>query len=120
MKAISVKQPWAGYIASGEKTIETRSWKTSFRGELLIVSSKHPKIEPAGFALAIVRMVDCRRMTQADEKAAMSVCLFNLYAWVFDSVTPIKPFRVNGKLRLYNVDVIGKIIHAKLKGISIP
>ena len=34
MKALSVHQPFAGLIASGEKTIETRRWPTSYRGDL--------------------------------------------------------------------------------------
>ena len=32
MKALSVKQPWANKIASGEKSIETRYWKTDYPG----------------------------------------------------------------------------------------
>ncbi len=36
MKALSIKQPWAHYIASGQKTIETRTWETKYRGPLLI------------------------------------------------------------------------------------
>lgn len=43
MKAITIIQPWATLIALGEKRIETRSWKTSYRGELLIHAGK--KIE---------------------------------------------------------------------------
>jgi len=39
MKALSVKQPWANKIASGEKTIEVRTWYTHYRGPLLIVLS---------------------------------------------------------------------------------
>lgn len=61
MKAISVKQPWANLIASGVKTIETRWWYTRYRGWLLIVSSKQPRIAPAGCAVARARLVDCRR-----------------------------------------------------------
>lgn len=39
MKALSVKQPYADLIACGRKTIETRTWKTNYRGPLLICSS---------------------------------------------------------------------------------
>lgn len=42
MKALSLKQPWANAIAKGFKTIETRTWETSFRGDLLICSSLKP------------------------------------------------------------------------------
>lgn len=36
MKAITIKQPWASLIVSGLKDIENRSWKTNFRGRVLI------------------------------------------------------------------------------------
>ena len=32
MKAITVIQPWATLLASGRKRIETRSWRTNYRG----------------------------------------------------------------------------------------
>jgi len=60
MKAISIKQPWANRIDSGEKTIETRTLTMDYRGEILIVSSKSPEIRPARYALAIARLVECR------------------------------------------------------------
>jgi hypothetical protein len=41
MKALSIKQPWAYFIAAGIKDIENRSWKTKFRGRIYIhVSAK--------------------------------------------------------------------------------
>lgn len=40
MKAISLWQPWATFIAIGEKWLETRSWSTSYRGPLLIHAAK--------------------------------------------------------------------------------
>lgn len=40
MKAISLWQPWASCIAFGAKRIETRSWKTSYRGPLAIHAGK--------------------------------------------------------------------------------
>jgi hypothetical protein len=36
MKALTLWQPWATLIANGTKTIETRSWSTSYRGPLAI------------------------------------------------------------------------------------
>ncbi len=36
MKALTVIQPWATLLASGKKRCETRSWKTNYRGEILI------------------------------------------------------------------------------------
>lgn len=40
MKALTLYQPWASLIACGVKTIETRSWATSYRGPLLIHAAK--------------------------------------------------------------------------------
>jgi hypothetical protein len=40
MKTISVIQPWASAITLGLKRVETRSWKTNYRGPLLIHASK--------------------------------------------------------------------------------
>ena len=51
-------------------------------GGLLIVSTKMPKIEPAGYALAIVRVVDCRPMTERDELEACCSWYPDAHAWV--------------------------------------
>ena len=40
MKALSLYQPWATLIALGAKKIETRSWKTHYRGPLAIHATK--------------------------------------------------------------------------------
>ena len=47
MKAISILQPWASLVALGHKKIETRSWNTKYRGELLIHASMGKKKEGA-------------------------------------------------------------------------
>jgi len=39
MKAITIKQPWASLICEGIKDIENRSWRTKFRGRILIHAS---------------------------------------------------------------------------------
>ena len=40
MKALSLWQPWASAITLGLKRIETRSWRTNYRGRLLIHAAK--------------------------------------------------------------------------------
>ena len=110
MKAISVKQPWANLIASGRKTIETRKWDTDYRGDILIVSSKLPNIEPAGCALAVARLVDCRPMTIGDEPAAGCSIYPNAFAWVLTDIRGIKPFPVRGQLGIYDVEVTKEAI----------
>ena len=45
MKVLSLQEPWASLIKENVKHIETRSWKTSYRGKLYIhaSSTKIPK-----------------------------------------------------------------------------
>ena len=40
MKALTLTQPWASLVALQEKKIETRSWYTGYRGELIIHAAK--------------------------------------------------------------------------------
>ena len=39
MKTLSVRQPWAWLICQGMKTVENRTWRTSYRGRLAIHAS---------------------------------------------------------------------------------
>jgi ASCH domain len=106
MKAISLKQPWANLVAEGKKTIETRTWETKHRGDILIVSSKSPTSpEPVGMALAIAEIIDCRPMTVADENAACCKIYPRAHAWTLRNIRKITPFPVKGSLGIYNVDL---------------
>ena len=44
MKALCVHQPWASMIARGAKIIETRSWRTRYRGPIAILATKRRRI----------------------------------------------------------------------------
>ncbi len=105
MKCISIKQPWANMIASGQKTIETRTWPTNYRGEIAIASSKTPKIEPAGCVIALATLVDCRPMTERDENAACCDVYLGAWAWVLEGIKKIEPIKVRGQLGIYNIDL---------------
>lgn len=110
IKAISLHQPWANLVASGEKTIETRTWKTSYRGPLLICSSKIPTCglpsSQLGVALCVVDLLDCRPMTRADECDALCELYPGAYAWVLGNPTPItNPFRVRGRQRIFEIGI---------------
>lgn len=50
MKAITVHQPWATAIARGSKMIETRSWRTRYRGPIAI--------HAAARALSVDELID--------------------------------------------------------------
>jgi len=47
MKTLSIRQPFASLICRGIKTIENRSWDTSYRGKLLIHASGKPLAWPS-------------------------------------------------------------------------
>ena len=42
MKVLSVTMPWAWFIMRFGKDIENRTWRTNYRGRILIHSSKKP------------------------------------------------------------------------------
>jgi hypothetical protein len=105
VKALSVKNPWAAMIADGRKTIETRTWPTRHRGEILIVASKRGGGPNAGHAVCVARLVDCRPMTRRDERAACIDLYSGAWAWLLEDIRPIKPFPVRGRLKLYDVQM---------------
>ena len=67
MKAITISQPYASLIASGEKWIENRTWHTSYRGALAIhagkgtqyMTRKELAAVPHGCIVATARLVEC-------------------------------------------------------------
>lgn len=123
MKALSVRQPWASFIAHGWKTVECRSWPTKYRGELIICSSKgddilevdppaNELILPGGMALGVVDLFDCRRMTKEDFDAAMvpedkewEANVLKGYAWHLKPIYELIPTPVKGKLGIFNLDI---------------
>jgi len=109
MKALSVKQPYANLIASGKKTLEVRSWRTHYRGELLIVSSKRsdvaPDMEPKGCTVAIVTVADCRPMKKLDKRAACADYQPEAFVWVLTNPRRVKPVPVKGSLGIYYCDL---------------
>lgn len=105
MKAISIKDPWAELIANGEKTIETRTWKTKYRGKILVVASKLPKTKNSGLAIAVTEIVDCRPMELNDAKEACCNIYDRANSWDLKNTRRIKPFPIKGKLNVYHVDV---------------
>lgn len=116
-RALSVKQPWATLIARGEKMAEFRSRATSYRGRLVIVSSKEPdenapeslfRTRPGtgifGCAIAVTRIADC---VPADPERHRRIPGFagQEFAWLLDRPRLIEPFPVTGQLGIYEIDV---------------
>ena len=84
MKVITLKQPWATLVAEGLKKYEFRSWKYSYRGELLIHAGKGideeamKKFEnlnlkyPQSRIVAKVRILDCIELNDEINKKITS------------------------------------------------
>ena len=127
MKVISIKEPFATWIMNKMKLIETRSWKTNYRGELYIHASGKSLAKEFlnnqyvfelikdldmnyGNIICKVNLVDCIYM---DEKFLKKIKKnkqeYNLgkyelgrYAWVFEDIVPITPIEAKGKLNIWN------------------
>lgn len=88
-KAISIKQPYATLLLMGIKKFETRSWKTKFRGEICIHSSKAVDKEgmkilkevlgqkfnsldfPTGAILGKIQILDCFQCVKKDNNRVL-------------------------------------------------
>ena len=112
MKALSIQPLYATLIAMGYKFIELRSWKTDYRGWILICASKAiNKMERTtlmnGHAIAIAELTEVRPFddkTDRDDALLDDDEHFEGYSWVFNRIIPIKPFPVKGQLRLFEVN----------------
>jgi ASC-1-like (ASCH) protein len=79
MKALSLRQPYAELIVSGEKTIELRNWNTKFRGEFLVHAAKkifnddckkfdlNPSKITTGKILGKVNLIDTKKYETVEE-----------------------------------------------------
>lgn len=104
--ALSIRQPWASMIASGEKTIETRTWPTKHRGPLLILSTKAPTGQgPTGCALALVTVTGCRRFLESDVHAACCDWDPGKFAWLLADIRPIHPVPARGAQWLFRIEL---------------
>lgn len=120
MKALSICNPYADYIRMGHKRIETRSWKTNYRGEILLHCSLRKMKTPYGMPIAddsirgktfaTARLIDCVEITDEFKKNLTDTELRSgfydngRYAWILDDVKVIEPKSIKGSLGLFNVD----------------
>ena len=127
MKALSVRQPWANMLVYGHKSIEIRSWRTHYRGPLLICAGKKidrdayipfflrakDQWDPRGVAVGTVNLADCRSLVREDgvagmfrEEDFMVGRHSKLFAWIVTNPRRLaEPFAVKGQLSLFDVDV---------------
>ena len=126
MKTLTIKEPYASLIVNGKKRIETRSWKTNYRGKIYIhaglnkESINNPKISHLikdinfefGNIIGEVEIIDCVYMTEEYihelknnnyNEYLVGEYKVGRYAWVLDNAKILdEKIQVKGKLGLWN------------------
>jgi len=138
MKALTISQPYASLIASGEKWVENRTWQTSYRGELAIhagLGSRYLKKEqladyPTGCVIAIARLVACVSAAsisiQGHDRKLGSVVIPGSkvtwlealthkhaegpWCWILEDVRTIDPVQVRGAQQLWEFDYKSEVV----------
>ncbi|HLO84571.1 MAG TPA: hypothetical protein VK203_06095 [Nostocaceae cyanobacterium] len=131
IRAISLHQPWASFIAWKWKHCETRSWTTTYRGELLICAAKKqtrelekyynriimqvkpntwnelPKFQnlPFGEVVAIVHLSECNLITirpACQLERDTGDWTPGRYAWHLNNIRPLeKTIPIKGQQGLW-------------------
>ena len=108
MRALSLEPLRAMQIALGIKTIECQTWKTDYRGELLICALSKPSysLTIKGHALCTVNLGEVSPFKEEylDEAMMEIVPEGDTYAWFFDDVRWVEPFEVKDRIGLFDVD----------------
>ncbi len=129
MKVISLTEPYATLIKENKKIVETRSWKTSYRGELYIhaSSTKIPKqfLDNKelmdltkdlklnfGNIICKCELVDCVYMTKEYveemkrnnyQEYICGVYKIGRYAWILKNISILEqPIKAKGHLGIWN------------------
>lgn len=119
MKALSIKQPWLYFIKGGAKTIETRTWQTNYRGDIVLCSSlapdrreidllmfvsiKSPEKLTYGCMECVAELYDVQPMTERHEEDAMVLLYPGAYSWFLRNIRLIEPKKVRGQLGLFEI-----------------
>jgi len=128
MKVISLLEPWASFIKEKVKYIETRSWKTNYRGELYIHASKRKLTKKNfieyseqlnllkntdfkyGYIIAKCNLVDCKLMTEElikevkknHKEYITGHYEVGRYAWILKDIEILKePIEAKGQLGIW-------------------
>lgn len=130
MKVLSLTEPYATLIKNGIKNIETRSWKTTYRGRLYIhaSSTKIPKAYKENYALmSLVNinelnygniicscdLVDCIEMTDEfideikknNNEYVTGIYAKGRYAWILKNIEVLdNPIKAKGHLGIWNYE----------------
>lgn len=126
MKVITIKQPWATLIVEGYKRFEFRSWKTNYRGDILIHAGKGidkeamerlkkylPDEIPLGKIIGKATLTDCVSMSKdfADMLSKENNDIYTThsfsrnYGFKLENVQKLdNPIDVKGQLGLWNYE----------------
>lgn len=121
MKTLTLKQPWATLIAKGLKEYEFRSWKTSYRGPLLIHAGlgmdkvAKERFKSLGFdyekseIVCLVELLDCIKVDEQFRKERMLenpqvYYQMDQYAWKIKLIKVLSVKDVKGKLSLWEYE----------------
>ena len=126
MKALTIKQPWAQLIIEGYKKYEFRSWKTKYRGKILIHAGMSLERDMAlrfkdynmsytmGAIIGEATLEDCILVDKKfnEELRKIDPIVYGrsnhveTYAWKLSNVVKYdKPIVIKGQLGLWNYDV---------------
>ena len=125
MRALSVRQPWAELIVSGQKRYELRTWRTSVRGRIWVHAARTvqwPCVRLAGLSRASltigaiigsVEIVDCVPFTSsiAEELRRADASFGDVgevtgFAWILAAPERLpQPIPYRGALGLFRVPV---------------
>lgn len=125
MKALTICQPWAWAIAEGIKTVENRTWPTSYRGPLLIHAGQsrvwmpdacaalrecHHIEVPSGLAFGVIlgvcELVDCVRYPAASQALRDDPFADGPWCWLLEKFRPLKkPLPWRGAQGLFQVEL---------------
>ncbi|KDM93283.1 ASCH domain-containing protein [Photobacterium galatheae] len=114
MKAFSVVSPWGEKIASGQKTLEIRSWQpeTLPMKNIALVQNEirltqKGQTDPNGAVVAIVDIVGCKPWIQSESRQAgcdESEFVAGYVAWELGNVRKLnQPVKAMAKRKFYSL-----------------
>lgn len=125
MKVLTIKEPWASLIINGYKEYEFRSWKTKYRGKILIHAGMSLEKDNAkrfqeynleyykGAIIGEATITDCILVDTKfnEELKKINPLVYaksnhvEAYAWKLENIKKYdNPIHIKGKLGLWNYE----------------
>lgn len=126
MKALTIQQPWAELIVSGQKIVENRTWQTPYRGRIAIHAGRGTayltraelRRYTAGAVVGYADLVGCFSLQWLQchrrDIARLTGCTYSAcqvldhrytegpWCWLLERVTRCTPVFCPGQLGLWN------------------